>query len=148
MGLYIYDRPLQRAGGPITNGDTYSYAIHPSAFDELSASPLGPAISLVKVTLVAMAGGVEPNFFIGNGYFRIVWSSSDQSVYQISPIHWELISSGGTLANLDTNFRVDIDITPSGGGSTELGYRFTTTISNSVYGVDFEVFNQHSTYIQ
>ena len=59
MGLYIYDRPLQRAGGPITNGDFHGYAIHPAYFGELSPSPEGPALSLVKVTLVAMAGGNE-----------------------------------------------------------------------------------------
>ena len=146
MGLYIYDRPLQRAGGPIRNGDIHGYAIHPAYFGELNPSPEGPAVSLVKITLVAMAGGTEDNFFTGNGYFRIVWSSSDQPVYQVSPIHWELLASGGTLAGLEDDFVVDEDITT--GEYTELAYKFTATVSNSVYGIDLEVFYQQSAYIQ
>lgn len=145
MGLYIYDRPLQRTGGPISTGFA-GYALHPSAFGELSPSPEGPALSLVKVTLAAMAGGNEANFFTGNGYFRIVWSSKDQPVYQVSPIHWELLASGGTLAGLESSFVVNEDITT--GEFTELAYGFTTTVSDSVYGIDLELFYQHSTYIQ
>ena len=146
MGLYIYDNPLQRAGGPITSGSFSGYAIHPSFFGELNPSPEGPALSLVKVTLVAMAGGTENNFFTGDGYFRIVWAGKDDPVYQVSPIHWELLASGGTLAGLEDDFVVDEDITTD--GYTELAYTFTSTISNSVYGIDLEVFYQHSTYIQ
>jgi hypothetical protein len=147
MGLYIYDNPVQRAAGPITNNNALGYAVHPAYFAELKAtSPEGPALSLVKITLVAMAGGTEDNFFTGNGYFRIVWAGKDDPVYQVSPIHWELLASGGTLAGLEDDFVVDEDITT--GGYTELAYTFTSTISNSVYGIDLEVFYQHSTYIQ
>ena len=146
MGLYIFDGGIQRAAGPIENNNLIGYAIHPAYFAELNPSPEGPALSLVKITLVAMAGGTEDNFFTGNGYFRIVWSSSDQPVYQVSPIHWELLESGGTLAGLEDDFVVDDDITS--GEFTELALKWTATINNSVYGVDLEVFYQHSAYIQ
>lgn len=145
MGLYIYDNPLQRAAGPIdTTGS--GYAIHPSFFGELKPSPEGPAISLVKITLVAMAGGSENNFFTGNGYFRIVWAGKDDPVYQVSPIHWELLASAGTLLNLQNDLSVDVDITS--GEYTELAFQWANTISNSVYGMDLELFYQHPTYTQ
>jgi hypothetical protein len=148
MGLYIYDNPIQaRADGPITSGDSFPYAIHPAFFGELNPSPEGPAVSLVKVTLVAMAGGNEDNFFTGNGYFRIVWADNLDPVYQVSPVHWELLASGGTLAGLENGVVFD-DPLPGGGEFTELGYKWTTTISNSVWGIDLEVFYQHSAYIQ
>ena len=146
MGLYIFDGAVQRAGGPITNNIATGYAIHPAYFAELNPSPEGPSLSLVKITLVAMAGGNEDNFFTGNGYFRIVWSSSDQPVYQVSPIHWELLASGGTLADLEDDFVVNEDITS--GEFTEIAFKWTATINNSVYGIDLEVFYQHSAYIQ
>jgi hypothetical protein len=92
MGLYIFDDPNQRAGGPISSSGFSGYAIHPSFFGELNPSPEGPALSLVKVTLVAMAGGSEANFFTGNGYFRIVWSSKDQPVYQVFSYSLGIIS--------------------------------------------------------
>ena len=146
MGLYIYDNPQQRAGGPISSTGSLGYAIHPSFFGELNPSPTGPAISLVKITLVAMAGGSENNFFTGNGYFRIVWAGQSDPVYQVSAIHWELLASGGTLLDLQDDLSVDVDITS--GEYTELAFQWANTISNSVYGMDLEVFYQHSAYIQ
>jgi hypothetical protein len=144
MGLYIYD--TERVGGPIDSTGTAPYVIHPSFFKELDPSPLGPALSLVKITLVAMGGGIEANFFTGNGYFRIVWAGQLEPVYQVSPIHWELLASGGTLTDLQDNLLVDEDI--SGPKFTELGYKWVNSINNTVYGIDFKVFYQHSAYIQ
>jgi hypothetical protein len=146
MGLYIYDRVEQRAGGPILDTGVSGYAVHPSVLGELNPSPLGPALSLVKITLVAMGGGNEVNFFTGNGYFRIVWAGEDDPVYQVSPIHWELLASGGTLTDLQDNLLVD-EYVPNG-KFTELGYKWINSINNTVYGIDFEVFYQHSAYIQ
>jgi hypothetical protein len=144
MGLYIYDYPIQRAGS-IVGGGAISYAPHPSFFNELNPSPTGPALSLINVNLVALAGGVEDNFFVGNGYFHIIWNGSKDAVYGVSPIHWELIDSSGTLLGLENDFYVDSSIS---GGDTDIGYGFNNTISNSVYGVDFQVLYQHSTYFQ